>query len=74
MELGHIRCKSADKQPASIIISVSFPYQPEDIPFTEELLERKNLFRSDIAEYFATKTLRQLGAKTDRLFPKTLSL
>jgi hypothetical protein len=64
----------ADSSPqAVVILSVVFPYSPEDRPFTEELAGKIPLFRRIIGDYFGALSREELnpldeqGAKEELL-------
>ncbi|MDR1398593.1 MAG: flagellar basal body-associated FliL family protein [Treponema sp.] len=62
--IGRLRAVSADKPPVTIVVSIAFPYLPEDRPFTEELTAKIPEFRNTTLEYFSTHSaveLRQSG-------------
>jgi flagellar basal body-associated protein FliL len=54
--LGTMRIPTADPEPETLVISIAFPYDKNDRPFSEELAS--NLFR------FKTATFQYLGALT----------
>ncbi|MDR2808251.1 MAG: flagellar basal body protein FliL [Spirochaetaceae bacterium] len=58
--IGIIRTTTADKQPATVILSVSFPYKPQDISFTEELNLTIPRFRTVTQEYLSSFTAERL--------------
>ena len=52
--IGRLRIPAAGEPPATIIVSISFPYPIDDRPFTEELASRIGEFRSIATGYFAS--------------------
>ena len=40
--------------PATLILSIAFPYQADDLPFTEELASKINNFKSICHDYFSS--------------------
>jgi flagellar basal body-associated protein FliL len=58
--IGRLRVVTADKPPVTVIISIAFPYTPEDRPFTEELASKIPDFRRVISEYFGAHTAEDL--------------
>jgi flagellar basal body-associated protein FliL len=52
--LGTIRALTGDSPPATVILSIAFPYSPEDRAFAEELAARIAGFRDLTREYFAS--------------------
>lgn len=62
--LGQIRVITASPNPATVIISITFPYDPEDKVFAEELASKIKDCRAVTSEYlgtFSVKELRALG-------------
>ena len=51
--IGRLRIPLLGQPPATVILSLSFPYPPGDIPFSEELATRVGEFRSIATGYFA---------------------
>jgi flagellar basal body-associated protein FliL len=58
--IGRIRVNTADPSPATIILSIAFPYTPGDRAFSEELASRVGSFRDTAREYFGSLTEREL--------------
>lgn len=58
--IGRLRVVTADKPPVTIVISIAFPYTPEDRPFTEELASKVPDFRKAVSEYFGAHTAADL--------------
>ena len=52
--LGRFRIPIAAEPPSTLILSISFPYPPDDRAFTEELASRIGEFRSIAIAYFAS--------------------
>ncbi|MDR0526025.1 MAG: flagellar basal body protein FliL [Spirochaetaceae bacterium] len=63
--IGRLRAVTGDAPPVTVIISVAFPYDPEDGPFTEELYAKIPGFRMAISEYFADRTAAELREMSD---------
>ncbi|MDR2537813.1 MAG: flagellar basal body-associated FliL family protein [Treponema sp.] len=62
--IGRLRAVSVDKPPITIVVSIAFPYLPEDRAFAEELATKVPEFRNTALEYFSTHSaveLRQSG-------------
>ncbi|MFQ3547663.1 MAG: flagellar basal body-associated FliL family protein [Termitinemataceae bacterium] len=59
--LGRIRSASADPNPATIIVSVVFPYPADDSAFTEELLSHLEEFKSITRTMFSRYTTAELN-------------
>ena len=65
--LGKMRIPSADPEPETLVISVAFPYDKNDRPFSEELASRISAFKSAAADYlgaFSAKELAELDTDT----------
>jgi flagellar basal body-associated protein FliL len=71
-QIGRLRLPTADQgganipdaEPAMVIISVAFPYTPEDLAFSEELAARVRDFRTLTETYFGSiraDDLRNMG-------------
>jgi flagellar FliL protein len=58
--IGRLRVATAPPQPYTVILSIAFPYDPEDRPFTEELATRVTDFRNSAIEYFGSHTVEEL--------------
>ncbi|MDR1325501.1 MAG: flagellar basal body-associated FliL family protein [Treponema sp.] len=62
--VGRLRAVSVDKPPVTIVVSIAFPYQPEDSALAEEITAKVPEFRNTALEYFSTHSaveLRQSG-------------
>lgn len=58
--IGRLRVLTGDKSPVTVIVSIAFPYTPEDRPFTEELASKIPDFRKAVSEYFSAHTAEEL--------------
>jgi flagellar FliL protein len=58
--IGRIRVSTADPSPATIILSIAFPYAPGDRAFSEELASKVGSFRDTAREYFGSLTEKEL--------------
>ncbi|MDR3334918.1 MAG: flagellar basal body-associated FliL family protein [Treponema sp.] len=58
--IGRIRAATAPPQTQMVILSIVFPYTPEDRPFTEELAAKVSDFRQLTLEYFSSHTAEDL--------------
>jgi flagellar basal body-associated protein FliL len=63
--IGRIRAATAGPNPATVILSVTFPYPSNDKPFTEELASQIVNFRNAAHEYFASLSTEELRRKDD---------
>jgi flagellar basal body-associated protein FliL len=70
--IGRIRALSAEPQAATVILSVVFPYTPEDRAFSEELALKIGRFRGITAEYFAAFTTEKLREKGEEAIKEEL--
>jgi flagellar basal body-associated protein FliL len=65
--LGTMRVSTAGENPETVIITVAFPYDRGDGPFSEELVSRIPDFKARTAEYlgaFTAEELRQTDTTT----------
>ncbi|MCL1814369.1 MAG: flagellar basal body protein FliL [Treponema sp.] len=60
--LGKLRIPTADPDPDTLIISIAFPYNKNDRPFSEELASRISWFKTVINDYFGTLTAEEFDA------------
>ncbi|MDR2797338.1 MAG: flagellar basal body-associated FliL family protein [Treponema sp.] len=58
--IGRFRVVTADTPPMTIVISIVFPYRPEDRAFAEELDSKVRDFRNITAAYFSAHTAAEL--------------
>jgi flagellar basal body-associated protein FliL len=63
--IGRIRALTAEPRAATVILSVTFPYPPEDRAFSEELAAKIGQFRGITAEYFASFPVEELRGKEE---------
>jgi flagellar basal body-associated protein FliL len=70
--IGRIRALTAGPQAATVILSVTFPYVPEDRFFSEELDARIGRFRGITADYFASFSAEELRKKEDGVLKEEL--
>jgi flagellar basal body-associated protein FliL len=61
--LGTMRITTADPEPETLVISVAFPYDKNDRPFSEELASRISFFKTSTAEYLGAFTAEELAAR-----------
>jgi flagellar basal body-associated protein FliL len=62
--IGRIRASTADREPGTVILFITFPYAPEDRAFSEELVSRIGDFRDTTRTYFGSlreEELRDMG-------------
>ena len=58
--IGRLRIAAAGQPPATVILSISFPYPAQDRPFSEELAACIGEFRSIAAAYFSSLPLQSI--------------
>ncbi|MDR3160980.1 MAG: flagellar basal body protein FliL [Spirochaetaceae bacterium] len=63
--IGRLRTASAGSQPATVILSVAFPYDRGDRPFSEELAAKTGNFRTLTVNYFAALSAAELRRKDE---------
>ena len=70
--MGRLRLVSADNPPVTIVISVVFPFTPEDRPFTEELVGKVPELRRITEEYFGALSARQIQSTHEEIIKDEL--
>jgi flagellar basal body-associated protein FliL len=63
--IGRVRTATSGSQPATVILSVAFPYAPGDRPFSEELAAKIGAFRTLTVNYFAALSAAELTRKNE---------
>lgn len=63
--IGKIRTTTAGNPGAAVIITVAFPYEPDDTSFSEELASKVASFRTETGKYFNGFTPDELRLKTE---------
>ena len=58
--IGRLRIPLRGKEPATLALTVSFPYNKNDTAFAEELASRLSGFRTIIREYFSALNLEDV--------------
>jgi flagellar basal body-associated protein FliL len=58
--IGRLRLPLGGSMPATAIVSITFPYNPLDKAFSEELASRVGEFRALTGAYFKSRTASQL--------------
>jgi flagellar basal body-associated protein FliL len=58
--IGRIRVNAGEAEALMVILSISFPYFPQDKPFSEELASRVGELRSLSADYIASLSEEEL--------------
>lgn len=65
--IGRMRIPTADPQPGMVILSVSFPYYPDDRAFSEELALRLGDMREIIRDYISSFPLAELQRQDEEV-------
>ena len=60
--LGTLRIPTAGSESETIIISIAFPYNKNDRPFSEELASRISWFKTAVTDYFGALTADEFDA------------
>ena len=60
--LRTMRIPTADPEPETLVISIAFPYNKNDRPFSEELASRLSWFKTATAGYLGAFTAEELSA------------
>jgi flagellar FliL protein len=63
--IGRLRLSTAEPQSAMVILTITFPYSPEDRAFSEELATRVRDFRAIAEAYFLSLSIGDLGNKSE---------
>jgi flagellar FliL protein len=63
--IGRLRLSTAEPQSAMVIVTITFPYSPEDRAFSEELAARVREFRSITEDYFQSSNARDLRNRSE---------
>lgn len=68
--LGHIRAQTADPTPATVVVGIVFPYDKQDLAFTEELSSHIAQFKELATAYFSSQSagnLKNLGEEVVKM-------
>jgi len=63
--IGRIRAATADPEPATVIVSIAFPYDRSDLAFSEELAARTKDLRELTADLFSNLGAAELQAGSE---------
>jgi flagellar basal body-associated protein FliL len=63
--IGRIRASTGSPEPATVILSIAFPYSPRDRAFSEELAARIGDFRAGAIDYFVSFSTDELRQKDE---------
>ncbi|MDR2518853.1 MAG: flagellar basal body-associated FliL family protein [Spirochaetaceae bacterium] len=64
--IGRLRIMSGDTPPVTVVVSIAFPYNPQDVPFAEELASKIPDLRNAAAEYFRGRGAEELGGMDEQ--------
>jgi flagellar basal body-associated protein FliL len=70
--VGRIRASTGAPEPATVILSIAFPYSPQDNAFSGELAARIGDFRSGAIDYFGSLSTEELRQKDDAVIKAEL--
>jgi len=60
--LGRLRARTADDDPAVVVVDMAFPYDASDRQFGEELSRRRGDLRDAVVAYLGSRRADELGA------------
>ncbi|HPE89254.1 MAG TPA: flagellar basal body-associated FliL family protein [Spirochaetales bacterium] len=63
--LGRLRARTADDDPAVVVVDMAFPYDASDRQFGEELSRRRGDLRDAVVAYLGSKRADELGADNE---------
>ncbi|MDR2096565.1 MAG: flagellar basal body-associated FliL family protein [Treponema sp.] len=63
--IGRIRASTGAPESATVILSIAFPYSPQDKAFSGELASRIGDFRAGVIDYFASFSTEELRQKDE---------
>jgi flagellar basal body-associated protein FliL len=64
--IGRIRATTPAPQPAAVVVSITFPYNPKDRAFSEELASRIGDFRRIALEYLGSLPVEELQSLDEK--------
>lgn len=70
--IGRIRSSTGDEAPKTVIVSIAFPYDKEDVPFLEEFVSKIMEFRSITDSYFQSFSAEDLKNKGETAIKQDL--
>ena len=70
--LGRIRTRTADANPAVVVIELTFPYDASDRAFREELALKRQELRTIITGYLSGKTTEDLAPANEAIIKAAL--
>jgi len=70
--LGTMRIPTADPEPETLVISIAFPYDKNDRPFSEELASSLSRFKAATVQYLGAYTAEALATMDNDTINKEL--
>lgn len=70
--VGRIRAATADPEPATVIVSIAFPYDRSDLAFSEELAARTKDLRELTADLFSNLGAAELRPGSEEILKTEL--
>ncbi len=70
--IGRIRATTHAPEPATVIVTIVFPYNKEDTPFVEELIQHIADFRQITIDFFSSYTAKELQSFTEEKIKQKL--
>jgi len=71
--IGKIRAASGGKRPATVVVSVAFPYDRGDAAFAEELASKTSAFRELTRDFFESLSAEELRGKPESELKEALA-
>jgi len=71
-ELGRLRAMTADKSPITVVVTPYLIYPTGDVPFGEELSQKKQAMRACVLEWFRSRTLKEIDSMGEEAVKKSL--
>ena len=70
--IGRVRAATADAKPATVVVSVAFPFDRTDSAFSEELAAKTKNFRKIAADYFSGFSAVELRGTAEAVLKEEL--
>ena len=70
--IGRIRTFSAGEEPLTIVFSITFPYAPGDLAFSEELASRAKDLRQIAEDYFSSFSPEEIKNRDEEAMKREL--
>lgn len=72
VNLGTIRAITGDTPGIPLVLQIQLPYETQDIPFFEELMQKKLKFIELVIEYFKNQSFQQCNEKGEKTVKQEL--